>query len=326
MGRPSFAWHVIAEGDDGPGPRSRHGLVCDRGTNALVLFGGLVEHDRRQCVSDTWELKRGLWSRIRTATEPPGRHRGAMVFDSNRGCTVLFGGQTRGNASWPFLGDTWTYEDRRWTKRAGWFWKAPPPRCGHAMAFDEEFGMTVVFGGINPQGEPMGDTWVFNGNRWRQLRVEGPSPRRYAAFAYHPGMKGCILHGGAVDDEGRVKFGESWLFRDGQWTSLGDDFETSARDDHGLAYHFAAARMIMLDGLLRDRRGEVKREVLVLTRSGWRSVTTEPLHPRMQCSPLAYDNVLGGLVMHGGETCHGGEQFDETRILRLESVSSAHDE
>jgi hypothetical protein len=42
-----------------------------------------------------------------------------------------------------------------------------------------------------------------------------------------------------------------------------------------------------------------------------------PLHPRHQCAPLAWDDGLDGLVLHGGETGHAGHQYDSTLVLRL---------
>jgi hypothetical protein len=301
-------WEIIASGDEGPGPRSRHGLVYDRGAKAVVLFGGLIWAKRRPCQCDTWELHRDEWRLVQKSSPPPARHRGAMVFDAFNGCSVLFGGQDNGNA---FLADTWLYEDQKWKKRAFWFWSHPSPRCGHAMAFDEALGQTVLFGGISPLDRPLGDTWTFDGSRWRKWKGKGPPARRYAALAYHPVLKGCVLHGGAVDDNGHEVFGDTWLFRDGQWSPMSDAFDTTKRDDHGLGYHEVAGVMVMLEGLSRPR------EVLGLGKTGWHEVELERMHPRLQCSPLAYTAHLNGLIMHGGEVSHGGDQFDDTLILRL---------
>lgn len=231
-----------------------------------------------------------------------------MVFDSANGCTVLFGGQANGNA---FLADTWLYEDQKWRKRWFWFWNRPSPRCGHSMAFDEALGKTVLFGGISPMDRPLGDTWTFDGSRWEKWKGNGPPARRYASFAYHPTLKGCVLHGGAVDDNGREKFGDTWLFRDGQWSRMSELFDTTERDDHGLGYHESAGMMVMLEGLSRPR------EVLGLGKNGWREIEVDPMHPRLQCSPLTYVPQFNGLVMHGGETGHGGDQFDQTFVLKL---------
>jgi len=89
------------------------------------------------------------------------------------------------------------------------------------------------------------------------------------------------------------------LFRDRSWSPLPDSFATDPRDDHGLAYHRAAQVLVMRKGVAGARG------LLALSPSGWRPAVAEPLHPRHQCSPLAWDDVLGGLILHGGEARHG---------------------
>ena len=54
---------------------------------------------------------------------------------------------------------------------------------------------------------------------------------------------------------------------------------------------------------------------------GWQAVEAKPLHPRHQCSPLAWNADLGGLLLHGGEAHHEGPQFDATLLLRMPSAS-----
>ena len=138
----------------------------------LVLFGGIVWHGDGKFPADTWEFRNGQWQPVETPPGPSPRHRGAMVFDSKRGYSVLFGGQARTHE---FLNDTWIYQSHRWYPKRSWFWQSGPrPRCGHMMAFDEKSGLVVLFGGIghnlfNPRGEGISlqDTWVFDGARWR---------------------------------------------------------------------------------------------------------------------------------------------------------------
>jgi hypothetical protein len=304
---PALGWEVIASGGAGPGPRSRHCLAYDKRAKVAVLFGGIVWDGQGSLQADTWELHGRKWSRIRTAETPPARHRGAMVYLTNRGESLLFGGQ---EDSGGLLGDTWTYSGRRW-RRVTPGGANPSPRCGHCLAFDEMTGTAVLFGGIDPDDQPLGDTWLFDGTSWK--RVGGPAPpaRRYSAFAYDPDLKGCLLHGGAEDDRGRRTFGDAWLFRDNTWKALGKDFATDPRDDHGLGYHWGAKRLVMLEGVA-GARGILQREA-----TGWRAVEASPLHPRHQCSPLVWDDDLGGLLLHGGEARHGGPQFDKTLLLRM---------
>jgi len=304
-------WEVIASGEAGPGVRSRHVLVYDRRAKAAVLFGGVVWDPDWNLQSDTWELHGREWTQIRTSETPPTCHRGAMVHLDNSGRSLLFGGQAVTNE---FLGETWTYSDRRWRKlKTGMI--TPPPRCGHCMAFDEEAGVAVLFGGVGNDSNSLGDTWVFDGSFWKAIRSTSPPARRYAALAYDPDLRGCLLHGGSDDESGQRSFGDTWLFRDNTWTQLDTNFDTDPRDDHGLGYHRVAKRMVMLEGVAG------KRGILVRETTGWQGVEADPIHPRHQCSPLAWDSDLGGLLLHGGEARHQGPQFDTTLLLRMPSAS-----
>lgn len=309
MSKPEFVGDVVASGRKGPGPRSRHGLVYDTAARATILFGGIVWVGDGKVRSDTWIFRDGHWSPDRSPG-PPARHRGAMVYDERRGATILFGGSPGG---WRMLADMWTYEPGRWQRCKSWFRRGPSRRCGHAMAFDGAAGEVVLFGGISPWDRSLGDTWTWSEGSWQSVRGPGPPARRYAAFAFDPDLGGCVLHGGSVDDQGRKQFGDTWLFRDHTWTRLPKVFDTRPQDDHGLAYHRTARRLVMLGGLASGR------EVRVRTDGGWIPADCDPPPPRHQCSPLAWDEALGGLVMHGGETGHGGSQFDATCVLRVAS-------
>jgi hypothetical protein len=303
-----LAWQTIASGENGPGPRSRHGLVYDQAAQAAVLFGGVVYETtflgetEWKLKSDCWELRQNGWSQIGTQGPPP-RHRGAMVYDRSRGNTVLFGGQGLRNV---FLGDTWLYSEQRWRQAAS----GPSPRCGHAMAFDETAQAVVMFGGLGGTGLSLNDTWLFDGVAWKMVPGAAPPIRRYAAMAYDPELEGCVLHGGSEDDHGKKSYGDTWIFRAGAWTRMAKGYDTSARDDHGLAYHRTAKKLVLLEG----NRGS---SLSVREAAGWRPVTVSPVPPRHQCSPLAWDDSLDGLVMHGGEAKHGGQQFHATLVLRF---------
>ncbi len=305
-----FVWKVVASGNRSPGPRSRHGLVYDAEARANVLFGGILWPKGGSLLADTWEFRDGEWSEVPLTTSPPARHRGAIVYDPSRGQSVLFGGQGNQGNDWPILGDTWIYAGRRWRQWKPGFGSRPEPRFGHAMAFDEESGMTVLFGGAADIDQSLRDTWLFDGNSWR--RVSGPAPpaRRYAAFGFDPYLRGCVLNGGS-SDEGSHSFGDTWLFCGGTWTLLANDFETAAHDDHALVYHRTAKRLIMFGGLGGSHGVQVREA------RGWRSPETIMLPPRHQCSPLAWNDELDGLVLHGGEAHHAGPQFNTTWVLRV---------
>jgi|GEM_PF-6750949 len=71
--------------------------------------------------------------------------------------------------------------------------------------------------------------------------------------------------------------------------------------------------MVMLEGVAG------KRGILVREATGWRTMQADPLHPRHQCSPLVWNEALGGLLWHGGEFYHGRPPFDRTLLLRMPS-------
>ena len=100
-----FVWEEVASGAGGPGVRSRHGLAYDQGAGATVLFGGVIWNKGRRLTADTWELRAGRWSRVETASGPPSRHRGAMVYDPRLAACVLFAGVGYSDAE--VLGDLW---------------------------------------------------------------------------------------------------------------------------------------------------------------------------------------------------------------------------
>jgi hypothetical protein len=298
-----FTWQTLKV--QGPGPRSRHCLWYDREIRATILFGGLVWHSDGDAdfPPDTWMLGEDTWRRVDCAAAPQPRHRGAATFDKLRGYAVLFGGQSHYNR---FLGDTWIHKDGSWQRRR--FWRAPSRRCGHAMAYDEATGKVVLFGGISRFDRPLGDTWLFDG-AWHRSPSFGPAPRRYSAFAYDPQLKGCVLHGGAKDDVGRITYGDAWLYRDDNWEQLPSTLATSPRDDHVLVYHYGAQQLVMIGGLRAD-------SLLVRDEQRWKPFDALP--PRRQCAPVTHDERLGGILLYGGETGHAGAQYNSTMLLKSE--------
>ena len=304
-----FVWDVIAASNEGPGRRSRHCFAYDTGRKAVVLFGGIDWAAGATLLGDTWEFHDRRWSRVQSPDCPPVRHRGAMVYNPQTGCSILFGGQSQEGRRLPLLNDTWTYANQQWNRWGSSSSTQPPVRCGHAFAFDETTGLAVLFGGIAPRDKPLGDTWVFDGKSWRAIDGAGPSARRYAALAYDPELQGCVLNGGSEDDHGYRSFGDTWLFRNNIWQRMAPTLELPVCDDHALAYHRAAKRLIMFGGLGHQSG------LLVRVGDSWQSVDARPMPPPHQCAPMVWSDDLNGLVLYGGEAGHAGSQFDTTWLL-----------
>ena len=67
------------------------------------------------------------------------------------------------------------------------------------MALDPVAGRVVLFGGLDPNGGTLGDTWLWDGATWTQrFPVTSPPPRANAALAFDPNTNAMLLFGGGV--------------------------------------------------------------------------------------------------------------------------------
>jgi hypothetical protein len=82
-----------------------------------------------------------------------------MVYDSQRQTILMFGGL--GGPPWVHSNETWEWNSDNWARvETG---SSPPARRIHAMAYDSDRGVVVVFGGNSESGEFLGDTWELSG-------------------------------------------------------------------------------------------------------------------------------------------------------------------
>ena len=189
-------WHRIA-GADIP-PRDHQALAFDEARGTVLLFGGIAADRSTPWPSDTWELRPDGWSRI--ATEgPPGRGRTAMVYDGKRRNVVLFGGVGGSPAPGepqPWYGDTWLWERSAWRKVAD---DGPRARYAHGMVYDERAGVVLLYSGAAAhRGAPLSDMWKWDGQRWTEIPLTGPTPgHRYQPVMVYDRARGrTVLYGG----------------------------------------------------------------------------------------------------------------------------------
>lgn len=183
-------------------------VVFDSLRSVILLYGGTYNAQMWEWNGSTWNVMQ-LSPMIRT---DPG-----MAFDSARGVTVVFGGLGYDVDGIGYLGDTWEWDDSSWSDRTG---PGPSERRGHAMAFDETRGVTVLFGGstgVDASTQYFGDTWEWDGLSWALRDVPGPSPRTWHAMSYDRGRGVTVLFGGRTEagytSETWEWDGETWTLR-----------------------------------------------------------------------------------------------------------------
>ncbi|MFH1107718.1 MAG: kelch repeat-containing protein [Planctomycetota bacterium] len=191
----------------GPSPRGDLAMAYDDARGVVVLFSGYFDDpaaDAPTMFGDTWEWDGVDWT-LRSTTGPPPRSGHAMVYDSARGVTVLFGGVSNncGEYGCEFLDDTWEWDGTTWTFRCT---GGPSWRADHAMAYDSGRDVTVLFGGVE-YDILVADTWEWDGGAWRQKSVGGPSARGGHSMAYDTARGVVWMYGGEYFFGGE---GEVW--------------------------------------------------------------------------------------------------------------------
>ncbi len=108
----------------------------------------------------------------------------------------------------------------------------PSARWGHAMAYDSERGVTVLFGGLASSWQD--DTWEWDGTNWTQKFPVTKPPRRLGhAMAYDSEREVTVLFGGWGDGGSK---NDTWEWNGHNWTQIDPEDKPEARTYHALAY------------------------------------------------------------------------------------------
>ncbi|MEW5937824.1 MAG: kelch repeat-containing protein [Candidatus Thermoplasmatota archaeon] len=136
------------------------------------------------------------WHEERPYTAPPpARQDGAMVYMGSTQRLLLFGGVNNlGN----YTSDTWEYNifTRRWTQYTSV--TSPSPRYKHAMAYDPNLDVVVLYGGYDGSGG-RNDTWHYDPHThiWTQKSATSPMGTLYDhQMTYVDYFNQVVLYGG----------------------------------------------------------------------------------------------------------------------------------
>ena len=179
---------------------------------AFALWGGLSMGSDRS----VWKLdvRTKKWTQLPVPAGGAPAHRrellNSFVYDKANDVFILFGGicSYAFDAACPegtVNGQTWAYRlsTNTWVNMSPT--TAPTPRAQHLMAYDDEHGVVVLFGG-GAGGSETNDTWVYHypSNTWTPLApASAPAPRRLGQIAYNPVTRQTIIFGGATTGVGQ---------------------------------------------------------------------------------------------------------------------------
>jgi len=224
-----------------PPPRYLAAMAYDGSLGECVLFGG-----QWPVLGDTWTYNSSAdaWTNRTPSVSPPARYSSAMVFDPSGGACLLFGGAVASGRA----GDTWAYNasTNTWTDLHPA--ASPSARSGHAMAFDRENRVAVLFGGND--GENRGDTWTYDfpKNLWTNVSpAASPSPRTGASLVYDRAQGLLVLFGGR---DASQHFNDTWAFnaRTNTWTMVNASVSPGGRMLAGAVFDRSLDRTVLFGG------------------------------------------------------------------------------
>jgi hypothetical protein len=243
------------------------------------------------------------WTPLAPVHSPGPRTMAAIAYDTKRQRAVLFGGITVWN------GDTFVYDSSTW-EWDGTDWKqidtpvAPAGRVLHAMAYDEQRGRVVLYGGENDSGN-LGDLWEWDGVTWHRLcPVCNPAARFAHRMIYDPERQEIKIYGG---QDGEKSFTEGWTWNGQSWTYFQFEETTPGLYYSPLIYDNANKRVVTFMG---GRWGGT----WIWEGNNWLKLELTAQPPIRDESVLVHDPVEKYSVLFGGTTGYKF-LFDDTWIF-----------
>lgn len=248
------------------------------------------------------------WRLLHPDHVPPARQEAAVTYDSKRMRAVLFGGASSWSVEndWTVIDDTWEWDGLDWLRRAPAL--SPSPRRTAAMAFDDQRGVAVLFGGIVriADGEDLfyNDTWEWNGETWANIVADGNPPARANAKMFFDPVRGkVVLFGGYQRIEGKdsfIFFDDVWEWNGQEWNPI--PFKQPKDDGQNASVVYDPMRQAPM---LMDGEG-----VWTWQDSAWLSLASPTTPQARMGSRLTFDPVQQKVVLFGGY--RGETKFNET--------------
>ena len=171
-----------------------------------------------EVVGDSWEEDRSVWQR--TADIAPRDHQ--SLVEDNRGAILMYGGiPSARSGPWPT--DTWELQGGIWKRVST---EGPPGRGRAALAYDSKRRRVGLFGGVSAPPGPnqpqtfFNDTWIWDGERWRQQAAEGGPRGRYAHGMVFDERAGVVLLYGGSAAHRDAPLSDMWQWDGERWTEI----------------------------------------------------------------------------------------------------------
>jgi len=171
---------------------------------------------------------------------------------------------------------------------------SPSARAYHAMSYDSDRKVTVLFGGSDTSNQSQNDTWEYDGKTWKEIKPPlSPSARGGHAMVYDLTRKLTVLYGPGQRD--------TWTWDGAVWTKVRIPAaqKPSRRNAAAMAFDESRGRVVLYGGY--DSVKGLVDDTWEFDGAVWRlmsSVTNPP--PARQDHAMAYDSTRKRIVLFGG--------------------------
>ncbi len=300
----SGAWTDLGS-SAGVGPPGRFGgaFVDDPRDGYVLLFGGTNNPSGAGCggcpgeFDDTWAFSGGRWTNLtdRSPDLPPARDLFGAAFDATDGYILslagydsAFGG-VGSNASWTYRGGSWT------VATASPLPDGPCARWGAAAAYDDSLNEVIVYGGVDPDGNPCTSVVSYENGSWSSAPAFlEPLVSPSDVMTYDSGDGYVLLFGG-----GASLGNQTWTFRGGLWTELTPPVSPPARTGESLAYDAKDGYVVLFGG---SSATSLLNDTWAFHAGLWTEFTNAsvPAPPAREEAAMTYDRQDGYILLFGG--------------------------
>jgi hypothetical protein len=317
-----------------PLQRSAQAMAYDSTSDRIIVYGGETKNTYDYWVFDTWayDYNNNEWIQMNPTGIPYPSVGAVMVYDSDSDKMVAFGGA---HAQYYTSNETWIYDYTTNTWYEASPNNVPRLRCGHAMAYDSESDVVIMFGGAvtanqNPYGDTVvyNDTWAYdlNTDTWTNMTPSvTPLGRGAACIVYDSESDRIILFGGYhlagspfLDPTGECYQKDTWSYdyNTNTWENVTSSTNPDPRVMHALAYDSESDRIIMFGGYTHLNTEGLQDETWAYD---YNTQTWTQMNPtgglERILHQMVYDSESDLVVLFGGAVAtHRSVYFDETWV------------
>ena len=200
----------------------------------------------------------------------------------------------------------------RWTTNQPAY--QPRARYSAAMAYDTTTRGAVLYGGYGNTFARLNDTWIWDGETWRQMpERRGPTIGPGASMAYDPTTKDVVLVGRTARTGDSIR-SSTWTWDGEQWVAHRTAGNAATHTGASMAYDASANEMVLFGG-------DDSNQTWLWNGSAWNRQTPELSPPPSTHAPMAYDGATGIVLLYdtSGSGSNGTWAWNGTNWVQVSS-------